>query len=1374
MRKNLLSFLLFWLMGALQAFAQFTPSTEGNEHWYTLAATPRTQKVASDVEGTLKSLDRTNAFNQMWKFVQRSDGSYDIINRATSRYMNPVGAPFNALLPLSTTQPTAGWTFANGATQGTYIIKSGSVQLNQTDSSRDWVIFNWGGGNNTNDAGCQFTISEYTGRMMANAVPGYNVTGRGSEQVLFVLPLVAPAEGETKLTSVSLNLSNAAAYEKVKLYFAPNNEFYSLQQPTLVAEADAAATLTVQVPAEAGVMGNSLTYLFVTATVSNQAIVGSTVDATLTEVAYTNGGNPATVELQGTLTASAKVFTLQKMLWASNMDGSKYYRIPGLVEAADGSIVAVADKRYNGEGDLGNHKIDVVMRRSTDGGRTWTESTVIAAGDGQTEKMFGVGDPALVRTNSGKLICLMAGGSHQFQAGGLLYIYKVESTDNGVTWSEPVEITAPEYFTDKVSGTQGVGSAWRSFFVTSGRGICTKDGRVMFLMVCSPNGGGNYSSRLLYSDDEGQHWTLDDALVYQGADEAKLAQRADGSILASIRRSGERGFNVGSSDGHTWMNQYNASTLVGNSCNADLLYYNEEMLLHSILVNTGRRADLRIFASFDGGATWEQKTTITGADAGYSVMERLHDGSIALLYEDRSYAANGYGLNFVVIPANEVESWAELPQNETSTVKVARSTEADVQSLGTRSTDKKTWTTTAASGMAGLQLSLAQANTSNTNGFDWGRYWGQANRAMVVFPSTNNGTDRVNITAPNGYVITGYRVVAACFGAAETYTLTDCKGGTAAVTSTANPGTTPMLNVTGLNTQSTYFTFSMANSTNGKYIIFPVIEVDLKLLDMPVKVADETATGADTYGTFADDAHTWTSGEAASRAGLKLLANQATLGHEMSEEVNSLTMNIPSEETEEGYKLTIDAPFGYVITDIDMLPAAAEGESFSVSFIQSEAPQIALITASNKTNAQPITISGLRDRSYTLTFNRYANSAGVAGTQPLRFYRFLVYLKPRAEQASYADAVQRDITPWFTQNVGKYFGMKEDVVEANRETYERALQMATQQDYFDLRKVVNEGKSMPATGYYLLKNMRPNTQKYLTINGSTLTGAESVQRNPSTVVMLEKNEDGSYYIKLQGQYIQGYPAIYQPYQLGTNPVKFYPSVIIPGEVAYSPGSDIQSLHLDGSNRLVGWYNDQGATRWMVEPAQEVELTFQKANDGAAYTAATLPFPVQLPENVKAYSVNHLTQDKAMLVDQMDVVPAEMPVVLELTGDITEATTATARLPIAAVGAGTAPEENLLIGTLLPTEATGSALLSLGKDEATGKAAFLPWQGTQLPANSAFLQGDATHFLSVIPTGLTTVKVEEQNDAPTFNLAGQRVDKHYKGLVVTKGRKHLQR
>ena len=142
-------------------------STADNEVWYRLYTPNRgsryltSQGVGSNAIGK----EANNYARSMWKFTERADGKWNIINRQDNSYLNPAAA-FDTAISTSETEPAAGWQLSYANTTGLYIISSGTVQLNQTQEALGWKIYNWSSGNSgqdRGDAGCQYKIEIVTG-----------------------------------------------------------------------------------------------------------------------------------------------------------------------------------------------------------------------------------------------------------------------------------------------------------------------------------------------------------------------------------------------------------------------------------------------------------------------------------------------------------------------------------------------------------------------------------------------------------------------------------------------------------------------------------------------------------------------------------------------------------------------------------------------------------------------------------------------------------------------------------------------------------------------------------------------------------------------------------------------------------------------------------------------------------------------------------------------------------------------------------------------------------------------------------------------------------------------------------------------------------
>ena len=139
-------------------------STNGNEIWYqfTSQRSPSLYISATGQAAGVSGKDNTaTSAVSMWKFVDRGDNTFDIINREYNSYLNPV-AEYNTQIQTTTTKPSKGWALGNSDTAGYFIISSGKVQLNQTGEGQSYALYNWSNsttlGNDRTDQGCQIKI----------------------------------------------------------------------------------------------------------------------------------------------------------------------------------------------------------------------------------------------------------------------------------------------------------------------------------------------------------------------------------------------------------------------------------------------------------------------------------------------------------------------------------------------------------------------------------------------------------------------------------------------------------------------------------------------------------------------------------------------------------------------------------------------------------------------------------------------------------------------------------------------------------------------------------------------------------------------------------------------------------------------------------------------------------------------------------------------------------------------------------------------------------------------------------------------------------------------------------------------------------------
>ncbi len=323
--------------------------------------------------------------------------------------------------------------------------------------------------------------------------------------------------------------------------------------------------------------------------------------------------------------------------------GSTNWRIPAICCLNDGTLLAVCDKRKYNESDL-PEDIDIVMRRSTDNGRTWSEPLTIAEGTGHKQ---GFGDAALVECENGDVVCVFVGGNGLFASSQAdpIRSYVCRSSDKGLSWSEPEDITF-QLWGDQA--TRPMCRNYRASFFGSGNGLrLTRGehaGRIMFAAAMVRKNSNVADNFVVYSDDNGMTWKVSQR-AYEGGDEAKLMELVDGRVLISVRQTGARGYNYSSNGGLAWGTQGRWECMKSNACNGDMLRLAAtdrgdscNILLHSI-PNSMERRDVSIFVSYDEGQTWQDPVLLFDGPSVYSSMTLLKNGSVGVLLEENPNGA---------------------------------------------------------------------------------------------------------------------------------------------------------------------------------------------------------------------------------------------------------------------------------------------------------------------------------------------------------------------------------------------------------------------------------------------------------------------------------------------------------------------------------------------------------------------------------------------------------------------------------------------------------------------------------------------------------------------------------------------------------------
>ncbi|KPI25329.1 hypothetical protein OK074_6943 [Actinobacteria bacterium OK074] len=325
--------------------------------------------------------------------------------------------------------------------------------------------------------------------------------------------------------------------------------------------------------------------------------------------------------------------------------GYASYRIPAVVRAKSGALLAFCEGRVDSAKDWGH--IDIVLKRSTDGGLTWGLLQVVA----QNGAADLAGNPAPVVLDTGRILLVhvrSAGSAREdlILRGGLppadgRRVWVQHSDDDGVTWSAPRDINA-----------QVNKAGWRWYATGPGHAIqMSTTGRVVVPgnHTVPPVGHDTgaevkYSSgHCLFSDDRGETWSigyLDEKTDnYINPNETTVAELTDGRLYFNTRTNakgpGTRADAHSRDGGRTLIKPFRPQVgLTAPVCQGSLLQLRDpDLLLYSGPAAPDSRALMTIRVSTDMGVTWHARCPISGLPAAYSDLVRVDAGTVGLLYE---------------------------------------------------------------------------------------------------------------------------------------------------------------------------------------------------------------------------------------------------------------------------------------------------------------------------------------------------------------------------------------------------------------------------------------------------------------------------------------------------------------------------------------------------------------------------------------------------------------------------------------------------------------------------------------------------------------------------------------------------------------------
>lgn len=354
-----------------------------------------------------------------------------------------------------------------------------------------------------------------------------------------------------------------------------------------------------------------------------------------------------------------------------NDDGVDTYRIPGLATTNNGTLIAVYDVRRNSATDL-QEDIDVGMNRSTDGGKSWKPMKIImdmGKWGGLPNIKNGIGDPSILVDRETNIIWVAAVWAHGHPGKRNWNASKqgmnpketsqfilVKSEDDGLTWSEPINIT--EQIKDP---------KWHLLLQGPGKGITLEDGTLVFPAQFKDENEVPHST-IIYSKNNGKKWKIGTG-AKPNTTEAQVIELKDGSLMLNMRDdlnrkdksiTNGRSVYITKNLGKKWEKHVTSrSALQEPNCMGSLI--KEEFLINgkvqkvTLFSNPNskyRRDKMTIKISFDDAKTWPAEYNLLLDEMGgrgYSCMTKIDDKHIGILYE-----GSQADLTFQIIPIEEI------------------------------------------------------------------------------------------------------------------------------------------------------------------------------------------------------------------------------------------------------------------------------------------------------------------------------------------------------------------------------------------------------------------------------------------------------------------------------------------------------------------------------------------------------------------------------------------------------------------------------------------------------------------------------------------------------------------------------------------------
>lgn len=339
-------------------------------------------------------------------------------------------------------------------------------------------------------------------------------------------------------------------------------------------------------------------------------------------------------------------------IYNQGTDGFELYRIPAIVKSKSNTLLAFAEARKaRSNGDSGD--IDLVVKRSSDNGKTWSKQITIW-NDGQNT----CGNPVPIVDDRGRIHLLMTWNFQTDKWGAITNgtgedsrrPYYTYSDDDGITWAQPVEITSSVkkekwdwYATGPCHGIQIQKGIHKGRLVAPNYFTTRESGKVT-----------SYS-HIIYSDDYGKTWKPGEPTPVGGVGECSVAEIGEGTLMLNMRA--DEGFyrkSCTSIDGGlTWSSPQISIDQIDCKCQGSILSIGGAVFLSNAASAT-ERINMTIKKSTDNGKNRKGQYTVYEGNSGYSDIVELSDSQIAIIYEggEKRYTD---GLAFKVVSIKSIQ-----------------------------------------------------------------------------------------------------------------------------------------------------------------------------------------------------------------------------------------------------------------------------------------------------------------------------------------------------------------------------------------------------------------------------------------------------------------------------------------------------------------------------------------------------------------------------------------------------------------------------------------------------------------------------------------------------------------------------------------------